>query len=228
MARTRVSKMQKIGIRRKSILNEISEDKHETKENNTPEKNITKTKQRQNNNKTPKMSQKPRNKKEIQKSKTSPSDKADSPDFDIEGFLRGDVKTIQNITDMKDLKKTKELYKKTVKRILNAKKKEILSEIVEKRQMLLETIPTDVMCMPFICFLIGLKNNYVGNKIISKRKIDAVRKKPSIIVKMEDQTIIIEGSDVKVEGNNQKKFDNKFINDIKNIYENYYGNYKKK
>lgn len=216
MARTRLNKAQKKIPQTKEISFEASKHENERKENHWQEKNALKNKSSNIENKT--CSEKKKDMKE---------QKGDTYSCDIEAFLRGDITTIDNINSLADLRNAKEAYKKQVKKILNIKRKEMLENLKLQRMELIEAIPDGVKEMPFICFLIGLKNNYVGEEIIAKNKIDSVKRKPSIIVKIEDQTITIDGSDVKVEGN-KKTYNNKFINEIKNLYDNYYGGNKKK
>lgn len=144
--------------------------------------------------------------------------------YNIEKIL--DSGKIINIKkgELKHLISAKNQYKTEVKASLIKKKKEIFENLKKENEKTLAMIPKNIQACPYICFLIGMKNNFAGNKIIAKSKFDNIKKKPSVMIKIGNETIVIDEDSLdkqKIVGNGHTNLT--FVNKVKSLYEDYFG-----
>lgn len=111
-------------------------------------------------------------------------------------------------------------------KLLECKKQLINDQIRKEKQKVIANLPDDVKTEPFINFLLGMKNKYAGKTIIVKKKKVGPIKKPSVKVMIEDQTVIFDGSSIKIEGGNNEKMNEKFFKMVQNAYGKCFGDKK--
>ncbi|KAL7344704.1 hypothetical protein P7C65_11s1g19900 [Encephalitozoon intestinalis] len=106
----------------------------------------------------------------------------------------------------------KEEHLQDIRKKVTAELTEIKRATLEKmRQRLREAfdlIPTEVKGLPFLSLIEGLERNYTGKAVIlkknegivSRRTPKDVKKRPSVMLQVEDQSFIFDGDGLKVVG----------------------------
>lgn len=146
----------------------------------------------------------------------------------VESIIKGtNAFDLDNI-NMVELLQAKEAYKEIVKKKLIEKKKELIDKNRADKLALISSIPEEARKMPFISFVIALKNEYIGDNIVVKNKREAVKKKPSVKILFEDQEINIEGDSILVRNAKSSPSNKNFINLVRDAYDECFGNKKRK
>lgn len=159
-----------------------------------------------------------------------PNNSEETTDYShiVESIIKGNDNIDTKNINMVELLQAKEAYKDYVKNKLVEKKKELLEKNKKDKLELINKIPEEAQKMPFISFIIALKNDYTGDDIVVKNKREAVKKKPTVKFLFEDQEINIEGDSFILKNARNSPSNKNFINLVKNAYAECFGNKKRK
>lgn len=120
------------------------------------------------------------------------------------------------------------LRKRALKELTEIKK-DILGKMRTRLRGAFDVVPTDARSLPLICLADGLTRSYHGSSIVVRRDNEGpdapcplsvgknTRKRPSVVLQVEDQSFVFDGDGFKAIGNGAGEEYKGMVDEINNI-----------